>query len=214
MLARLVLIEAPLGSAHANEQLWAAAARLVPQHDPATHNQALMELGARLCTPADPQCPSCPVELHCAARRLGRAHELPRARPRKATQDLRLAGVILARADHIVLRRRPEQERLGGQWEIPATELVAAARSQDVVQQMLRGLGATIKGSAMHVGTVRHAILHYRIRLDVYHAPLRRWHAAADGATLLLGARQRAQLPITTLTRKAMRLLPALEGER
>ncbi len=82
VLARVFAIDADVRSAAVQERLWSEAEQLARGDDPGAMNQALMELGATVCTPRAPQCPACPWQPHCAARAQGRAELLPiRSRP-------------------------------------------------------------------------------------------------------------------------------------
>ena len=98
----------PLGAA-GQALLWQTAAALLPRREAGNFNQALMELGSLVCTPRGPDCPSCPVQTLCAARRTGREHELPRPRARPATTAVREAAVVIFRRGKVLfapLRRR------------------------------------------------------------------------------------------------------------
>src|SRR5262249_2371378 len=77
VFSRLFGIEEPIQSPEGVKQLWALARRLLPEQRPGRFNEALMELGAMVCTPRDPRCDVCPVREGCAARATGRALELP-----------------------------------------------------------------------------------------------------------------------------------------
>ncbi len=105
--------------ANFEKQLWAAADVLVPGARPGDWNQALMELGATVCTPSSPSCPSCPVRRWCGALEENRVHELPvpkKAAPRK---QLVLHLAVARRGTRVLLARREEQGLFGGLWELP-----------------------------------------------------------------------------------------------
>ncbi len=99
---------------HATEQaLWQCAERCTPSTDVATYTQAIMDLGATVCTRTRPQCALCPLRTTCVAYRSDRVHELPPARPRPARPLRRVVLLLASRADGaVLLQRRPS----GGVW--------------------------------------------------------------------------------------------------
>ncbi len=96
------------------------AAALLPADRPGDFNQALMELGATICTPKRPACDACPIADRCVARDLGTQEQRPlpmkRAPVPERTVDV---AVVLAGGDHTLLVRRPETGLLAGMWEFP-----------------------------------------------------------------------------------------------
>ncbi len=120
VMARLFALETPLPRAKA--QLKRLAATLVPDQRPGDYAQALMDLGATICTPRSPGCLGCPWAKPCLARKAGIAAELPRRAPVKLKP--RRHGVVfwLERDDGaVLLRRRPESGLLGGMIDVPST---------------------------------------------------------------------------------------------
>jgi A/G-specific adenine glycosylase len=120
VVARLFAVEAPLPDA--KPELRRLAQGLVPPERPGDFAQAMMDLGATLCTPAKPRCLLCPLATGCEAFRLGLAEALPARRP-KAERPTRHGWIFhLTRADGaLLLRRRPPQGLLGGMIEVPGT---------------------------------------------------------------------------------------------
>jgi A/G-specific adenine glycosylase len=147
--------------------LWGLAGALVPGERPGDLNQALMELGATVCTPRSPRCPACPVQVWCAAYAAGTQEQRP---ARKATRPLPHEDVAVAVVEHggrWLLVRRPVDARLGGMWEFPGTvrrtrESTAAAAERGVRQ----GLGLEVRAGEA-IETVEHAFSHLRAS---YHA--------------------------------------------
>jgi A/G-specific adenine glycosylase len=108
------------------QDLWNVAERLVPQRGIETYTQALMDLGATVCT-RQPQCGRCPVKAACIARRTGRVAELPAARPRKPLPLRRVSWFIFLHARRVLLERRPAPGIWGGLWCFPEKALLAAS---------------------------------------------------------------------------------------
>ena len=120
VMARLFAVETPLPGAKPG--LRRLAATLAPRRRPGDYAQALMDLGAEVCTPRSPGCLGCPWSAPCLARRHGIAAELPRRVP--AREKPQRYGVVywLERDDGaVMLRRRPEHGLLGGMIEVPST---------------------------------------------------------------------------------------------
>ncbi len=110
-----------------------ASARLDPS-DPSTFNQAMMELGAVICTPSDPKCLLCPVQQFCEAKEAGRERELP---VKSRSGDRKLAEVtllVIQRRSRLLLWQRPaDSKRLAGFWELPEPALLPAAKLLETV---------------------------------------------------------------------------------
>jgi A/G-specific adenine glycosylase len=127
VLSRLHDLEDPTAS-----ELRAIAAGMVPPDRPGDFNQALMELGATICTPRSPDCRACPLREGCRARALGTQAQRPRSRRGKPLPEESVRCVVLLRdAEEVLLVRRPDRGLLAGLWEFPAadTPLMAELRS-------------------------------------------------------------------------------------
>ncbi|MGK7311578.1 MAG: A/G-specific adenine glycosylase [Candidatus Longimicrobiales bacterium M2_2A_002] len=127
VLSRLYDLEAPTAA-----ELRSLAADLVPADRPGDFNQALMELGATVCTPRSPDCDACPLAGWCEARRLGVQEQRPRPKARKAIPEETVRTVVIARDDGVLLLvRRPEDGLLGGLWEFPGSPAAEDGSGQD-----------------------------------------------------------------------------------
>lgn len=123
VLARCFGIEGYPGTAAVEARLWALAERLLPARGAAAciepYTQALMDLGATVCTRAKPGCGACPMSAGCAARAAGRQSELPAARPKKDTPVRRVTWLVLMHRAQVLLERRPSSGLWGGLWVFP-----------------------------------------------------------------------------------------------
>ncbi|MFC2968488.1 A/G-specific adenine glycosylase [Acidimangrovimonas pyrenivorans] len=161
VIARLRHVETPLPSA--KPALTDLAAELTPQDRPGDHAQAMMDLGATICTPRNPACSLCPLEGFCAARAAGVQAELPRKVP-KAQKPTRFGIAYLGRRvdGAWLLERRPDKGLLGGMLGWPGSDWGAAPLPAPPVAADWRALG----------GEVRHTFTHFHLRLSVMLAEL------------------------------------------
>lgn len=127
VMARLYALEEDptRGAGHAN--VWSIAHSLVPDDAPGDFNQALMELGATVCTPRVPRCRDCPLFAVCRARQRGLENELPRIAAKERPVERSLAALVVRTSSGVLLARRHEGGLFGGLWEPPAVGLDPAA---------------------------------------------------------------------------------------
>jgi len=163
--ARLFAVRQPLPAAKG--ELKRLAATLTPEDRPGDFAQAMMDLGATVCTPRSPSCLVCPLQPDCAANAKGLETDLP-ARLAKPVRPRRVGIAFLAlREDgHVLLRRRPETGLLGGMLEVPSTPWL----EEDVeVREGMRA--APLRADWWQVpGAVSHTFTHFQLDLTVYRA--------------------------------------------
>lgn len=165
VLCRLfALQENPRGSA-AEKKLWTWAQALTPTDRPHDYAQAIMDLGATLCTPRRPACPRCPLSELCRARALGLSETLPLGRAKKEMPEVLHVALLIERDGAILVRRRPYQGLLGGLWEFPVAEVPAESTPEATAAALAARHGAA---RARALGAVRHAYSHFRLDLRLY----------------------------------------------
>jgi A/G-specific adenine glycosylase len=162
VVARLFAVREPLPGA--KPRLRALARELVPAERAGDFAQAMMDLGATICTPRRPRCVLCPWQRKCAARAGGFAEDLP-ARTEKPERPLRHGIVFwLTRADGaVLLRRREERGLLGGMIEVPSTPWREAACNE---AEALVSAPIETRWTALP-GTVQHGFTHFRLDLRI-----------------------------------------------
>jgi A/G-specific adenine glycosylase len=153
--------------------LWQLAGELVPEARPGDFNQALMELGATVCTPRSAACGQCPWRATCVARREGLVDALPELAARPKPTPVRAVAVALRDGKRVVLVRLPAAApRWGGLWTFPHVELepgeTGAAGAERAVREAL-GVKAHIGGE---LARVEHTITRFRIALELVEAAL------------------------------------------
>jgi len=199
VMARLFAVEEPMPAA--KPLLRELAATLTPGRRPGDYAQAVMDLGATVCTPRKPACLSCPWSASCRGRIAGIAEELPRKSAKGDRPSRRgTAFVVLNRKDELLLRLRPARGMLGGMHEVPATpwDSKTGWRADPDDHAPLEG----VVWIALP-GMVRHGFTHYDLELEVLAARLRDRPAVPGGEWWPLDRLDDAALP--TLMAKVVR---------
>jgi A/G-specific adenine glycosylase len=169
VLARHFAVAGWPGQAAVAKRLWGLAEELTPQERAGHYNQAMMDLGATLCTRTRPDCPRCPLVQSCAAHREGRVAEYPGRRPAKAL-PVRAALLLVVRdpAGRVLLEQRPPTGVWGGLWSLPQIDLADDPLAWCRDQQLGEGARATApRPVRRHTFSHFHLDMHpLEIRLD------------------------------------------------
>ena len=191
VMARLFAVETPLPAAKG--ELARLAATLTPRERPGDYAQAVMDLGATICTPRAPACGRCPWGDVCAARARGIAGDLPARAPRRAKPVRRGVAYLARRSDGAwLLERRPDRGLLGGMLGWPGSDWAEAPEpGAPPVAADWRDPGAE----------VRHTFTHFHLRLALRVAEVEMTAVPARGAFHPPGTFRRSDLP--TVMRKA-----------
>src|SRR6202051_1662484 len=172
VIARLYAVETPLPAA--KPEIRRLAGGLTPQHRAGDFAQAMMDLGATLCTPKNPACALCPWNDACAAYPRGEAETLPRRTPKREGALRRGAAFVVRRTDGFLLvRTRPAKGLLGAMTEVPTTEWRHDFDEGNAHQGApLFSSKKTPKQVAWRkkAGVVRHVFTHFPLELSVYAA--------------------------------------------
>jgi A/G-specific adenine glycosylase len=148
VFARIFAIRADVRSPRTAQSLWRLAENLLPETNPGEFNQALMELGALVCTPVNPRCETCPMRRVCSARARGLVGQLPNRGNQPRTVRVVASAAFARRGGTILLQRRPQRGLLANFWELPRAD----ARQFRTGRQLCE---------------VRHTITHHRIAMRV-----------------------------------------------
>ncbi len=169
VLCRLFDIrEVPTRSA-IKKDLWEIAQALVPSGEAAAFNQAMMELGALVCTPKAPKCALCPVEEFCQGRQSGDPETLPKKAPRKIKPHYDVSAGIIWRDGRILIAQRRPEGLLGGLWEFPggkkeSGETLEACLAREIREEL--DIEIAVEQFFMRI---KHAYSHFRITLHTFH---------------------------------------------
>lgn len=140
---------------------------LTARHRAGDFNEALIELGATVCTPKSPNCEVCPIRPGCFADRHGCSGELPVAASRVRMTRQRYLALVLWNVDgRVLIRRRSDQEVNGGLWEFP--NLLVARTQTETLEALSLELGIEINRSPAPLLRVEHSITRFRITLKVF----------------------------------------------
>jgi A/G-specific adenine glycosylase len=200
----------------AQRWLWQVAEDLLPVRRVGDFNQALMELGALVCTPAAPRCGDCPLAVDCVARRLGLQESIPaRAAPPAAT-EVREAAVVIRRGPDVLLVQRPESApRWASIWEFPHGPLEDGEAHEDAPLRLARDLGLDV-ALGQELLTLRHGVTRFRITMACFEADYVRGRFRSDfyrrGSWVAPG--RLAEYPVSAPQRRLGQALLAPDRQR
>lgn len=160
LLARYCGTAGWTGDKKVEAQLWQQAEALMPQRDVAVYTQALMDMGATLCTRNKPDCAACPVQGDCVAFQSGQVNDLPTPRPTRAIPEKHAVFLLLMHGNDILLEKRPGSGIWGGLWCPPQFDDEAAA----LTWCAQRGIGS---GNNVREGLppFAHTFTHFRLHI-------------------------------------------------
>ncbi|MEO2076912.1 MAG: A/G-specific adenine glycosylase [Bacillus sp. (in: firmicutes)] len=170
VLSRILLIREDIAKASSRKIFEKAVRDLISHEDPSSFNQALMELGALICTPTSPSCLLCPVREHCIAFHEGVQQELPIKTKKVKTRDVQLAAAIVEdEHGNILIHKRPSKGLLANLWEFPTVELHHPLQSdrQQVVDLFRESLNLDL-GLGQIIGQIEHVFSHLEWNIKVY----------------------------------------------
>jgi A/G-specific adenine glycosylase len=179
------------------------AEEVLDHESPGDWNQALMEIGAVVCTPRRPACPACPLRSACRSHALGLQDRIPEPRERRAPVDVTVAAALVEKDGRVLLVRRAEGRLMGRMWEVPQTSLEAGGLA-DLARELLVRHGLAVVPGAL-LARARHTITFRRIRVEAYRARLRRDVPADSDHYRWVLPRELASLPVSSMTRKILR---------
>jgi A/G-specific adenine glycosylase len=215
VLARLDAIRGDLREAKQWRGLQQTADALLDRDEPGNWNQAMMELGATVCTPSSPQCLLCPAAEFCEARKLGLAEQLPEKRKKRETVEVSLAAAVFIdlKARTLVLpppKRTSDRDGVGETDHVPALvsrlwHFPTIVASENPEMQLLRSLQDMVGGGItmfemVALEVVRHAVTYREIRISPFGIPCMKLPKVAGAKVVPLGDLR--SLPVSSLTRK------------
>ena len=194
----------PAGQKH----LWSLAEAILPSRNVGIFNQALMELGSKICTPKAPACSRCPVRDQCQALAQHAQHQIPLAPQKTKYEDVGEIALIVRRGRRVLVRKCQPGERWAGLWDFPRTR---RTDFQSVRQSVFELTDLSIS-VGKRLTTLKHGVTRFRITLDVHEAtvaprPRQRPRPSTQEDLRWASLAELSDLPLSTTGRKIARLL-------
>lgn len=183
VMARILNEDGPIKSALPQKTIRKAVTGLISDGDPRSMNQALMELGALVCTPRSPACASCPVKEQCQSLAAEVVHLRPVMPDQKPSIALQVAAGVLLDNERILIQKRPPHGLMANLWEFPGGKLKAGENpEQALVREFREELELEIR-VLDKITVIKHSYTRFRVTLHVYWCTL-----ASPGQELVLHA--------------------------
>lgn len=176
VLARFYGITDDIRSASVKKTIQNYADSLIPDKNPGDFNQSIMELGATICKPRQPECSACPVSAECIAANTARTKEIPYKSSGKKIPHHQIAvGMIVNSRGELLIALRPDDAMLGGLWEFPGGKKEKDETLEEAVRRELKEeLGVDVR-VLKKFKTLKHAYSHFKITLHAF------WCTIAEG---------------------------------
>lgn len=204
VLVRLFAWQEDPRSSRADRQLWSWSEALTSSENPHDYTQAIMDLGATVCTPRAPDCASCPLAELCLAQAKDLVKTLPRKKSSAGVPTRHEVAIVVQSGDHYLLRQRPPAGLLGGLWELPVRQHPAHHEADAEARLLLAELG--LDGRLTEIGTLKHAYSHFKLMTTLFAVAAKPAASASDAGYCWQPAAQLTSLPLHGAHRKAVDL--------
>ncbi|MEA3439060.1 MAG: A/G-specific adenine glycosylase [Chloroflexota bacterium] len=173
VLARCFNVTDPVRSGVGERKLWSLAAENLPVGKAGAYNQALMDLGAIVCTPRSPDCRGCPLVNICISYALGVQEERPVRLAKSAIPHHTVTAAVIARRDQVLIALRPQDGLLGGMWEFPGGKQEPGEELVSCLQREIYEELAVEIDVNESFGVFHHAYTHFRVTLHAFLCTIR-----------------------------------------
>jgi A/G-specific adenine glycosylase len=209
VLARLFMIAAPVNTPAGHRLFQKTATLLLDSQRPGDYNQAVMELGALICTPRRPQCPQCPLTAQCSAFADGQIESFPQRLPKAPLPVQRVTAVQLVRNRRILMVQRPAPGLLGGLWELPGGPVLPDEDPNAALRHHIHSLFDLHLSGVRQVGMVRHTYTHFKLEMMVFRCSGSRGSLRRENTATVQWVHpdRLDELPLHKATLKALALL-------
>jgi len=169
VLSRYLALKVPVDRAAGRGAIRHAAQTLIDREEPGAFNQAIMDLGATVCTPVSPTCESCPIAESCRGRISGTVDAFPIAAKRRPIPHYEVAvGIVTNERNELLLTKRPSESLLGGLWEFPGARL---REGESLHEACRRGIADRV-GLAVEPGdeitSIKHGFSHFKMTMHAF----------------------------------------------
>jgi len=163
VFSRLFLLRGNLKTGEGHRKVWDLARQFIPTKRPGDYNQAIMELGATVCLPDDPQCLLCPMFSFCQAAQKGLQGELPEMPKGQDNVEVPMAAVFVEKKGKVLVKKRSNEEKwLKGLWEFPSAEGKSFDEARQKLEKELK-----VRTDPKELKEVKHQITHHKIQLKL-----------------------------------------------
>ncbi len=169
VLSRLFAVSEDLKKSETIRSLWQLSESLLPKGKASLFNQALMDLGAMVCIPKDPQCLNCPLCEFCKAYASGKPERFPLKTVKKKIPHFQAVSAVIVRNGRVFLRQRPLKGLLGGLWEFPNWNFDGGKDLKEYLRLKVKSdLGLEVKCREFF-GTFEQTYSHFKVTLAAFH---------------------------------------------
>jgi len=217
VLSRFYGIEKDVRRAAVKSEIQAYADEIIDEENPGDFNQAVMELGATVCSPTNPQCDSCPLSTRCVAYNSAMTETIPyKSKKKKVPHHQIGVGMITDKNDRLLIALRPEDAMLGGLWEFPGGKKES---DETIVQTVKRELQEELDVEVA-VGDkfmqLNHAYSHFKITLHAYWCSIERGEPIPKTSQKITWTtlEEIEQYPFPRANKMLIEKLRSLNGER
>ncbi|MGH9322340.1 MAG: A/G-specific adenine glycosylase [Vicinamibacteria bacterium] len=205
VLTRFYGIRGDPKSGPVNRRLWQLAEEILPRRDVSEFNQALMELGALVCTPRAPRCLVCPLREECVARKKGIQAKLPELKAPRPSVRVVMAAAVIEERKKLLLFRRTRTRLLKDMWEPPLGECSEGEEPREAIAREARESYGIELEAGEELAMVRHSIMNRLITLHAYAAALESRPSRAAEAEYRWVSRDGIRLlPLSSMVRKVI----------
>jgi A/G-specific adenine glycosylase len=167
VISRLFAVSDNPAKGKTEHLLWKISESLIPKGNASFFNQGLMDLGAMICTPKEPQCSKCPLREFCKGKASGKPERFPTKTARKKIPLVESVSVVIRKDGKVLLNQRPPVGLLGGLWEFPNWEIQREKRLR-LRNHIKKEMGVNVKVKES-IGTFQQTYSHFRLTLQVFH---------------------------------------------
>ena len=168
VLSRLFLYTENTRLPKAVQQMWEWAEAVLPAGQARYFNQAMMELGALICSPKSPQCAVCPLQAVCKAKKKGIADQIPDRGPKKALKNITVSVAVIKKDGKVFIQKRPQKGLMGGLWEFPGGKVENGESKTEALHREIREeLGISIKNATL-LKRIKHAYTSFKVDLHCF----------------------------------------------
>ena len=168
VLARFKKMDLPVNGPASGKVFQNAADAFLERSNPGEFNQAVMELGALVCTPKNPRCPACPLATECLVLKTNAVADYPRRIKKSRIPEYHIAVGVIWKGGRVLITRRKPEGLLGGLWEFPGGKIKNGETSQAACAREIKEEVNLLVEPNERIARIRHAYTHFKIVMDVF----------------------------------------------